>query len=83
VEVQLDLFLTSDLDRVEWSTPVALPLRKSPGIHCRGGCMDSRAGLGGNGEVKNSSHRNSNTLTFRSIESCCIDCAVLHRATII
>lgn len=53
MEVLKDLFLTSALDRVEWSTPVALLLGKSPGTHCRGGCVGSRAGLGGNGEVKN------------------------------
>jgi hypothetical protein len=42
-----------------------------------------RAGLGGNGEVNISSHRNSNTRTVRSIGSSCTDIALLNRATII
>jgi hypothetical protein len=44
--------------------------------------VGSRADLGGNVEAKNSSHRNSNTRTVRSVESCFTDFAVLHRATL-
>jgi hypothetical protein len=43
VDLQIHIFLTSALIGGEWSA--SRPCRCTPGTHCIGGLMDSRAGL--------------------------------------